>query len=838
MKVWSIIVILVADIVIADSNPMAHEQLRPDDSSLRIEEVSRLGYALGYSPDKRQPLWVAYRLRREDIEGNHETRQNCFKLDAKVSNSPWPYDYYGSGYDRGHMAPAKDMEYNKERMEDSFFMSNMSPQLPYINRVKWKGIEDFTISHAIKFGEVFVATGPIFEGTDSNLSSQDKSIELESGDIPIPKAFYKVLYTRRFGGMMLAFQVENDVSAGDWRETACKVSDIEKQTQLHFFPDVDANGSLGLRNESDMCLFNQGVIPMNKLILKSCMIAGLLLPTLGKSGSAENSREEAERAVVLLNHLNWVVSRVEQNKDDAFVIEEEYENLTDNNINLAMIEDEEIAQEIVALMRVFTDIRETIMDMDALHGVMELKRKAAIYRAIPNPGVVVSPNPYLIAIRLAESAATSFMNYQTAKSEMLIEEVKEKLDIDKRKMRAMDAINEELFWRQWQIVQKHKLPDHWRTARSDCRELVALLSITGDNADELIYSYLKRHEARFSYLPIYWYYRAQYAMKDASRAEWAEEKRQDAMRSCKQFEQYHKDILRKDRVRAMVSMMAIGAAKGQMDRSELERNLNIIVENMKTHDWDLAYFAAKEYVAIGKKKEAHDLLQGMVDNLEAFYLKYDASEHVFDVATMKNLEPVDKRDGKDPEVRKANFPSQGLFLCRLLLCGLKKEINQDEGQKYAEAIIEDAGKRNVSIYEKLECVSLLGGKMPYEIQVDVQKLTISINHDELKLSPLKTWGIGLKDKICTKVVVHSGAKKKHDVSPDFNQKNESGSHYDKKGDVICKLDGLKAKDIAKVEVTLQFGGKNDPQGVRFIYEGPFSKTTQPTEVYLHGARIL
>ena len=577
---------------------------------------------------------------------------------------------------------------------------------------------------------------------------------------------------------------------------------------------------------------------MNKLILKSIITAGLVFPVLGMAGSQESTREGAERAVVLLNHLNWVVSRVEQNKDDAFVIEEEYENLTDNNINLATIEDEEIAQEIVALMRVFTDIRETIMDMDALHGVMELKRKAAIYRAIPNPGVVVSPNPYLIAIRLAESAATSFMNYQTAKSEMLIEGVEKKLEIDKRKMRALDAINEELFWRQWQIVQKHKLPDYWRTARSDCRELVALLSITGDNADELIYSYLKRYEERFSYLPIYWYYRAQYAMKDANSTEWAEEKRQDAMRSCKQFEQYHKDILRKDRIRAMVSMMAIGAAKGQMDRSELERNLNIIVGNMKTHDWDLAYFAAKEYVAMGKKKEAHDLLQGMVDNLEAFYLKYDASEHVFDIATMRNLEPLDKRDGKDPEVRKANFPSQGLFLCRLLLCGLEKEINQDEGRKYAEAIIKDAGKRNASLYEKLECVSLLGGKFPYEIRAEVQKLAVSVNHDELKLSSLMPWRIGLKEKVRTKVVVFYGENKKLDVSPDFNQNNVSGSHYDKNGDVICKLSGLKAKDISKVEVTLQFGDKSDPQGVRFIYKGPFLKTTKPTEVYLRGARIL
>ena len=575
---------------------------------------------------------------------------------------------------------------------------------------------------------------------------------------------------------------------------------------------------------------------MNKTILNSFAIAGLLFPIHVMAISSEMTKERAEQAVVLLNHLNWVVSRVEQNKEDAFVIEEEYENLTDNNINLATIEDEEIAQEIVALMHVFTDIRETIMDMDALHGTMELKRKAAIYRAIPNPGVVVSPNPYLIAIRLAESAATSFMNYQAARSEMLIEGIEKKLKIDKRKLRALNAINEELFWRQWQIVQKHKLPDCWRTARSDCRELVALLSISGDNADTLIYSYLKRYEARFSYLPIYWYYRMQYAMKGSSEANWPKERREDVLYSCKQFEKYHKDILRKDRICAMVSMMAIGACKGDMKLPELERHLNVIVSNMKTHDWDLAFFVAREYIDMGKKKEALDLLQGMVDNLEAFYLKYDASEHVFDVATMKNLEPLDGRDGKGSKIRHANFPSQGLSLCRLLLCSLKMEVVPDDGKEYAESVFRDVGMRNVSLLEKLECAFLLKQNIPTSIKDEVKKLSVSVDGDTLEVKDMRPWMIGLHDKVRAKVTIIDSTNKPHDISPDYYQGNQSGSHYDRNGNVLCRIgDNIKTKEISKIEVELQFGGKD--QCVRYIYKQPFSKMTCPAVIYYRGNKL-
>jgi hypothetical protein len=205
---------------------------------------------------------------------------------------------------------------------------------------------------------------------------------------------------------------------------------------------------------------------------------------------------------------------------------------------------------------------------------------------------------------------------------------------------------------------------------------------------------------------------------------------------------------------------------------------------------------------------------------------------------MKNLEPLDKRDGKDPVIRRASYPSQGLFLCRLLLCGLKTEIDKDKGRKFAESIIKDAGKRNVSLYEKLECAALIGMALPNEIEMDVQKLSMSFDDDELKLFPLKPWRIGLQDKIRMKVAVYTAANKKFDVSPDFNQSNKSGSHYDNSGDVICKLGSLKAKDISKVEVTLLFGDKKVPQGVRFIYEGPFSKNAKPKEVYLREQRIL
>lgn len=255
MKRICIVLALASCIAIADSNRMAHERLKPENSPPTLEEVSRLGYALGYSPEKRQPLWVAYRLRREDVEGELVVREKCFRYDAEVSNSPWPYDYYDSGYEKGHMAPAGDMLYDRERMRESFLMSNMSPQLQYVNRGNWKKIENFARKAAEKYGEVFVITGPIFEGTEGSLPKQEKVIEAESGNIPVPVAFYKVLFIRKYE-MMIAFKIDNvdfDYLDEQLREKApCPTAKVEELTGFRFFPDVDADGSLGLRNKCDI----------------------------------------------------------------------------------------------------------------------------------------------------------------------------------------------------------------------------------------------------------------------------------------------------------------------------------------------------------------------------------------------------------------------------------------------------------------------------------------------------------------------------------------------------------------------------------------------------------
>ena len=61
-------------------------------------------------------------------------------------------DYRGKGFDRGHMAPAADHRSSPEAMADTFFMTNMCPQCPELNRGYWakfdKYVRDLTKDHS------------------------------------------------------------------------------------------------------------------------------------------------------------------------------------------------------------------------------------------------------------------------------------------------------------------------------------------------------------------------------------------------------------------------------------------------------------------------------------------------------------------------------------------------------------------------------------------------------------------------------------------------------------------------------------------------------------------
>ncbi|SDM00432.1 endonuclease G [Franzmannia pantelleriensis] len=194
------------------------------------------GFLVGWSDLRVNPLWVSYSLHAVD-EPSAGPRPN-FQRDWRTLWPIAPDSYFGSGYDRGHLAPnyAIAVVHGAEAQSQSFLMSNISPQRPDLNRRLWQRLEEAVIDHFVpRFGVVQVITGPVFpERFMDNLFNR-------VGLVEIPEAFYKILLVPAEQPLALAFimpqEVAGDEPLGDY---LVSIDEVEARTGLNFFPNLPA----------------------------------------------------------------------------------------------------------------------------------------------------------------------------------------------------------------------------------------------------------------------------------------------------------------------------------------------------------------------------------------------------------------------------------------------------------------------------------------------------------------------------------------------------------------------------------------------------------------------
>ncbi len=197
--------------------------------------LSYSGFDLGYNEQYEQAAWVAYVLTREEIESGTIDRTDNFRPDTAIaSGSATLADYRGSGFDRGHLAPAGDMKWDSSAMSESFLMSNMSPQSPAFNRGVWRRLETQVRNHALEKDSIYVITGPVFEPIDSLIG--------ENG-VGVPGQYFKVLVDLSPPDhSLIAFLLPHSGSSDPLIQFAITVDSLEQVTGYNFFagaPDQD-----------------------------------------------------------------------------------------------------------------------------------------------------------------------------------------------------------------------------------------------------------------------------------------------------------------------------------------------------------------------------------------------------------------------------------------------------------------------------------------------------------------------------------------------------------------------------------------------------------------------
>lgn len=195
-----------------------------------VQVVDRIGYSLGFSKRHKQPLWVSYKLTAEEVTNVVVGRADSFAFDPQIKGgSATLEDYKGSGYDRGHLAPAADMRWSAQAMAESFLLSNISPQVNSFNAGIWKRLEEWCRGVATRRGTLYIVTGAIFPG-------DEKHKTIGASKVTVPNFFYKVVYDPS-SERMLGFIMPNKANRNIYK-FAVSVDEVEEATGLDFFPNL------------------------------------------------------------------------------------------------------------------------------------------------------------------------------------------------------------------------------------------------------------------------------------------------------------------------------------------------------------------------------------------------------------------------------------------------------------------------------------------------------------------------------------------------------------------------------------------------------------------------
>ncbi|KAB0378637.1 nuclease EXOG, mitochondrial [Muntiacus reevesi] len=206
-------------------------------------------HALSYDQSKRVPRWVLEHISKSKIMGDADRKHCKFKPDPNIppAFSAFNEDYIGSGWSRGHMAPAGNNKFSTKAMAETFYLSNIVPQNFDNNAGYWNRIEMYCRELTERFEDVWIVSGPLTLPQTGSDGKKTVSYQVIGEDnVAVPSHLFKVILARRSAGSaeplaLGAFVVPNKAIGfqPQLREFQVSLQDLEQLSGLVFFPQLD-----------------------------------------------------------------------------------------------------------------------------------------------------------------------------------------------------------------------------------------------------------------------------------------------------------------------------------------------------------------------------------------------------------------------------------------------------------------------------------------------------------------------------------------------------------------------------------------------------------------------
>ena len=219
---------------------MTNSNLGYYSHSFKMDGKIYRNYTFGWSQKDRVALWVAYPLCKLYTNGS-AGRTNAWALDPLLGDlSAAPFGGYAGDYARGHQLPSADRQCCYDANAQTFYGTNMTPQLNAHNEGIWSSLENKVRNIANSSDTTYVVTGVIVS------SSSKKEKDSYGNSVTVPDAYFKVLLRYSKSSTLgqwnaAAFYLEHrSYSGGISKEHSMSVDEIEKITGFDFFANLPA----------------------------------------------------------------------------------------------------------------------------------------------------------------------------------------------------------------------------------------------------------------------------------------------------------------------------------------------------------------------------------------------------------------------------------------------------------------------------------------------------------------------------------------------------------------------------------------------------------------------
>ena len=205
----------------------------PVSKLTNTQYICKGNYAIHYRYDTRTPEFVVEHVTKEVITGPAK-RKDDFRADPAIppQHQSVLSDYAGFPYDRGHLAPGANNNKTDLMMSESFFLSNMMPQVPNNNRGIWKQLETYIRDWVMEGKDIYLVTGTFYTSPYQTIGNNK---------VGIPSHIWKVVIDRTSGKTIGFFMPNAPLPVPDLPKYATSVKVIEQYTGINFMPKLPAN---------------------------------------------------------------------------------------------------------------------------------------------------------------------------------------------------------------------------------------------------------------------------------------------------------------------------------------------------------------------------------------------------------------------------------------------------------------------------------------------------------------------------------------------------------------------------------------------------------------------